>query len=68
MLYTAVHRDELILSEPELGQVLSLLADLQDCDEDCAVWHRPHVVCVRHGPGGRVTWLRPEHRAAAEAA
>jgi predicted dehydrogenase len=25
-------------------------------------------VCVRHGPGGRVTWLRPEHRPAVEAA
>jgi predicted dehydrogenase len=25
-------------------------------------------VCVRHGPEGRVTWQRPEHRPAVEAA
>jgi hypothetical protein len=53
------------ISEPRLADLLALLADIHDTDEDCAVWHGPHVVCIRHGPDGRITWLRPEHRPAA---
>jgi hypothetical protein len=65
MLYVAVHRDEMILSEPRLADLLALLVDIHDTDEDVAVWFGPHVVCVRHGQDGRITWLRPEHRPAA---
>jgi hypothetical protein len=66
--YTVIHRDEVILSEPRIADALALLADLLDTPEDSAVWHGPHVVCVVHGPDSRITWLRPEHRPAVEAA
>ena len=43
MLFFAIHRDEVILSEFTLDHILDLLADLNDSDEDCVIWHGPHV-------------------------
>ncbi len=67
MLYTVVHRDEVILSESRLEDLLLILADIHDTDEDAAVWFGPHVVCVRHGRDGSITWLDARHRPAAAA-
>jgi len=40
----------------------SLTSPIHDTDEDAAVWYGPHVVCVRHGQDGSISWLRPEHK------
>jgi hypothetical protein len=68
VFFFAYHRDEFIVCEPTLAQVLAILADIRDpmFDEDVAVWAGPHCVCVV--ASGRVVWLRPEFKPATVAA
>ena len=44
------------------GAMASLTSPIHDADEGAAVWYGPHVVCVRHGRDGSITWLDAPHR------
>ena len=50
-----------------VGAKASLTSPIHDTDEDAAVWFGPHVVCVRHGRDGLITWLDARHRLVAAA-
>jgi hypothetical protein len=54
MVFSAVVRDDVILSELTLARVLDLLDGIQDEVEDVVVWFGNNVVAVRQG-NGRVT-------------
>jgi hypothetical protein len=62
-MFFAATPDQTTFDEPDLARLLALVKDVCDCDEDVAVWHGNHVVCVVHR--GHVVWLRPEYKPAA---
>ena len=66
-MFFASTPDQTIFGEPDLADLLALVRDVCDAPEEVTVWHNNRVVCVVHD-GQRITWIRPEYRAAANAA
>jgi hypothetical protein len=59
-MYSAIIRDDIVLSERSLGAVLRLVRDLRENAVDVCVWQGCRVAAVAHGDGRVTRFEQPE--------